>query len=263
MPITLWRRWCDVAHKMQTNEKRRHISWLAYVPDDAVEWTAEGYKVIDEDKVLERYEQLCAGLDGLRVKCCISPLHNLDRYDEQTVNKWRKNHADKNGEISDEDAARMPKVGDVKKPHWHVYYYSGGGRMLSGLHKLFDKVAGYSPTFWVEDDKETAIRYQAHLDSPSKAAYNPADVQAFGGLDISCLWKADGLTKLTSLEAICAYISEEECTNGFDLTNAIIRMEDPTLFDCLVSRVSFVAFYMDGLQQKLNRREKMANEGKA
>lgn len=250
----------DMAHKMTGGEKRRHVSFLVYVPDDAVEWTEEGYQIVDAELVEQRYDEVCAALDGLRVKCCISPLHYLDRYDEKRVNKWRRNHTDKNGEISDEDAARMPKVGDVKKPHWHVYYYSAGGRMLSGLHRLFDRVAGYSPTFWVEDDKETAIRYQAHMDSPAKAAYDPMEVKPFGGLDISCLWQANGITKLTSLQAICGYIKDNECTNGYDLTNAIIEMDDPTLFDCLVSRVPFISFYMDGLQAKLSKRERMAQK---
>lgn len=76
-----------MAHKMVSTEKRRHISFLVYVPDDAVEWTADGYAIVDEEKVKERYEQLCADLDGLRVKCCVSPLHFRDRYDEKRVTK--------------------------------------------------------------------------------------------------------------------------------------------------------------------------------
>lgn len=252
-----------MAHKMQNGEKRRHISFLAYVPDDAVEWTADGYVVVDEDKVEREYDRVCAELDGQRVKCCISPLHNRDRYDERSVEKWKRNHVDKNGEMSEEDAARCPKVGDIKKPHWHIYYYSPGGRTIAGMRKLFKAVLSPATKFWVEDDGKTAIRYHAHLDSPSKEPYDPMGVRTFGGLDISCLWKADGMVKQSSLQAIMGFVKDNECTNYYDLANFVVAQDDPTLFDCVVSKYGFLANYMGGLAQKLAKADRMAKEGKA
>ena len=239
---------------MERKEKKRNISCVYYVPDDAIRWTDEGYVIHDDEMIEREYNHVCAILDNLRVKCCISPLHFADRYDEEGVNRWVKNHTPKGGDMSEEDKARCPKVGQYKKPHWHIFHYSGGGRTLVGMRKLFHDLGILS--FWVEDDKETAIRYQAHLDNPSKAQYDPNQVRPFGGLDIGCLWKKTAQDKLSDISILCAYIKENQCVNGYDLVNMTLELEDPELFECVFSHTGFFSFYMGGLAEKLAGKRK-------
>lgn len=247
-----------MAHLMVTGEKKRAISLVIYAPDDAIDWTEKGYAVTDNDKVTERYERLLAFCDSLRIQCCVSPLHYADRYDEDGVKRWYKNHMGEDGKLSAEDEKIKPCVGMVKKPHWHVFVYSKGGRYLGGMKKMW---SSWGVTkFWVEDDKDVAIRYQAHLDSPQKAQYDASQVVAFGGLDISALYKLNAQDKISVVESICTYIKQQECTNFYDLVNGIITFEDMALFESLISRQGFYSAYMGGLSEKLERQRKVRKD---
>lgn len=239
---------------MERKEKKRNISCIYYVPDEAVRWTDKGYVIHDEERVEQEYNHLVAVLDNLRVKLALSPLHFADTYDEEAVDKWVKSHTPKGGEMSDEDKARCPKVGDIKKPHWHIFHYSGGGRTLVGMRKLMAPLGIMA--YWVEDDKETAIRYQAHLDNPSKASYDPNKVRPFGGLDVSCLWKKNAQDKISDIGIVCSYIQQEQCVNFYDLVNKMLELEDPELFETVVSRNSFFGQYMAGLAAKMHDEKK-------
>lgn len=241
-----------MSYLLQPKEKRRHISFILYPPDSALEWTDAGYKIVDADAVKGRYEEICSYLSDMRVKCCISPIHDSDHYDQRGIEEWIKNHS-KGGSLSAEDERRVPKLTQIKKPHWHVYYYSKGGRTKTGLLRMFGALGVKS--FWVEDDAESAIRYQAHIDDPDKARYDERQIRAFGGLSLDALDKMSSLDKLGTIEAVCAYIKEHETTNFFDLVNAMLSYNDPATFECLITRTAFFTNYMGGLAQKIKTQD--------
>lgn len=71
---------------------------------------------------------------------CVYILHSRDKYDDDALEKWKKNN---NGELPNW------QIGDIKKPHYHVLIHWKEGMSLSAMrkHLRLDYVEGVSSIF--------------------------------------------------------------------------------------------------------------------
>ena len=74
--------------------------------------------------------------------------------------------------------------GVVKKPHYHVVIMADGPITQKRANELIAPYCGTKSAEYVTSLKGY-IRYLAHLDDPQKAQYDPAEIVALGGADLS------------------------------------------------------------------------------
>lgn len=191
-------------------------------------------------------EDLDIALDEMGVKCARSPLHDQDRYDKTSVRKWEKRHPFP----TPEELINKPKIGELKKPHWHVTVQLKGRKKLQNILKLFPEELGVT-SVWKNNDPDHAIRYLCHLDSPKKAQYKITDVVGFGGINLAPLERPTDDDKANAIAVICNHVKEDCCTNFYDLSNWVMEQKDAEMFKSLVGNTGFYKNYMDGLRQKL------------
>ena len=186
-------------------------------------------------------------LEDMGVKCWRSPLHDKDVYDKASVHKWERSHKNP----TPEELERKPKVGQTKKPHWHVGLEMSGPRGKAYILGMIPDELCVT-TLWKEPDVEHAKRYGCHLDSKTKVKYDIADEVSFGGCDLSCLEQLSENDKANDIAYICNYIKKNKCTNFFDLSNWVMSEGDYQLFKALVARTAFFTNYMHGMIAKLD-----------
>ena len=141
----------------------------------------------------------------------ISPVHDKDTYTAEDVKKWRESQETLHGVYVAEDATTwerptgelrinelgaqvrvtetrpVPQVGDLKKPHRHVFVQLDYSAQLSAWLNLFAPL----DIHYLEEirSKRGYLRYLAHLDNPEKARYNVHEIISLGGVDISCVYE--------------------------------------------------------------------------
>lgn len=141
----------------------------------------------------------------------IGPLHDKDVYTKEDVDRWRKSQEVLYGVYISEDAKtwekptgelrtndlgvpvkvtetqQVPQVGQLKKPHRHVFV------MLDYSAPLETWLNNFAPLnihyMEIVKSKRGYLRYLCHLDNPEKARYSTSDVMSLGGVDISCIYE--------------------------------------------------------------------------
>lgn len=98
--------------------------------------------------------------DEMMVPLCVSPLHDRDVYGEA-------------------DLERGIREGDIKKPHYHVLVLFDGPVPYRQALAMFEDVG--VNILKLVPSRRSFERYTCHLDSPSKAQYDVADIKCFGG----------------------------------------------------------------------------------
>lgn len=195
-----------------------------------------------DEETLDEY------LEDMGIKCWRSPLHDRDKYDKASIHKWERSHKDP----TPEQLAKKPVLGAVKPAHWHVGLEMTGPRCLKYILSMFPEELGvYS--VWKEPDIDHAKRYSCHLDSKTKEQYNVEDVKAFGGCDMSALYKLTDNDKANDIAYICKYIRENKCDNFYELTNWVISEGDFELFKSLIARTAFFTNYQHGMVAWLDK----------
>lgn len=202
--------------------------------------------IVYEEHVTE--EDLDIILEDMGVKCARSPLHDQDRYDKSSLRKWDRNHENP----TEEELKTRPVLGALKKNHWHVTFQSDGNKTKRTILRMLENDIAdlHVSSVWKENDKEHAIRYLCHLDSPKKAQYPIEGVVGFGGIDLSPLEKLTKVDKVNVVATICNHVRDDYCTNFFDLTNWVMYQGDVDMFDALVTKTAFFKNYMDGMKQR-------------
>lgn len=115
----------------------------------------------------------------------------------------------------DERACAEHKAGTPKKAHWHVALMFSGKVGLERVKAIADKLNAPCPKNI--NDIRAMVRYFAHLDSPEKHQYDPANIEAHCGADVfKYLQMSDGEEDevLNMLEAV---IMDNEVTEYFQL----------------------------------------------
>lgn len=167
----------------ETGEKVRNVIVIIWIEElDNYGWT---------------YYDLLSYLDGLHMPACVSPIHDRDTWDGQSVLDWCTMHINpETGDLDEKYIDKAPYVGMVKKPHIHLMFKGPNQQdafwwteLMSGL------LPDMKPTRW---DKcfsvNGSMRYWAHMDSTHKARYSEYDIVGIGGIDLSPLSKKDEQT---------------------------------------------------------------------
>lgn len=195
------------------------------------------------------YGDLLAFLDGLKVPCVCSPLHDKDVYTSEDVRKWYRRHIDPDtGEPTAEDAARMPRVGDSKKHHVHIMIRFSGPRTPSYCSKLFSDFLLVPEHRWEKvESPDSMLRYFAHLDTPDKPTYNALSVVGFGGIDMSALLKTDSNTRIQVLMDLMARVQELHIHSYAVLVRWVMETGDMEYINCVCGRASYWTGYFRSL----------------
>lgn len=140
------------------------------------------------------YYDLLAYMDALHLEACVSPIHDKDTWDSNSVLDWCTMHIDpETGDLSEDYIDDAPYVGKYKKPHIHLLIKAPSQQDTTWWSEL---MSGFIP-----DMKETrwdkcfslsgSIRYWCHMDSPDKHRYSEWEIHGIAGIDMSCLSKRD------------------------------------------------------------------------
>lgn len=119
-------------------------------------------------------------LRNWHVPAAVSPLHDKDTWDSD---KYESYIDDSTGELK--EGALVHKMGEYKKPHYHVMVAWGNSTTFSVYYRIFADIGGVVPPW---DHLEvmnvnSMYRYFAHLDDPDKYQYDPDDIVLLGGFD--------------------------------------------------------------------------------
>lgn len=122
--------------------------------------------------------------------------------------------------------------GQPKKPHYHLLLMFDVVKSKKQVSDIFGDLFGFSDTGTIVgiatpqivSDRCALVRYMAHLDNPSKAQYDVADIVGHCGADPAELLRYSQTETIDMMIAIEEYIDENNITELCDLSR-LIRYE--------------------------------------
>lgn len=179
-------------------------------------------------------ERLRGFLVSNHYSAVISPLHDSDTWTIEDCEKWRESQTTIYGVKVPEGATdferptgeyttgsygqpvpvtktvEVPQVGDLKKPHRHVYVEYDYSKPLSAALNDFRNLG----IVYLEPvrSRSAYIRYLCHLDDDDKARYAVDDVICIGGCDISPLYVLTQVQSTLIQFNVMDFIAEERVT---------------------------------------------------
>lgn len=238
---------------LEKGQRARNVECIIYPEDVEV----GSYVLADGTEYQETARgNIVSYLDSLRVQCALSPVHDADEYDVADVKKWIRRHTreDLEGAMTLEEAKEAaPKVGELKKAHYHVLFKFAGNKTGKQLSDMMAGLVSVPEWRWeVIERLDSSIRYLAHLDSVDqngkrvKPLYNSQDIIGFGGIDLSCLLRTDEMTKLE----VTADVKQAIRENGIRYYNQLLDWAESTgCYEYMASvqgRVSLWCQYLGG-----------------
>lgn len=191
-------------------------------------------------------------LSGLHMDCAISPLHDSDTYDENSVIKYEKHRQD--GTL-DPDEPR-PVVGQHVEEHYHVHFNFGRVKksvkfMQDMLRPFFGELVDH---MWFEPVRNNGsyTRYLCHLTKEcretGKPLYNVNDCQAFGDYDLSPLYSATVADQESAKKLVFEWIAEYRIYNWPDLVDIAYAIGDPLIVKTVTTGQNAALYqrYIDG-----------------
>lgn len=231
-------------YMMLPKERRRNISGLVYA-EDARKAIGECMNSPHGD---DWYADLLSYMASLHVPCAVSPIHN-DLYDIEGIRKWMERHT-KDGALDPAYEGKVPKVGDVKPEHAHIMFCFPGGKTRDNITELMEGYCHIRETMWQNvPSVDGLLRYFCHLDEidPAKKHYDVRDLYAFGGLDVSALYKTNQERKSEQLWTITKKIMESKMRHYSQLVRWAHAERDYETWNIVTGRASYFAAYFKGL----------------
>lgn len=208
------------------------------------------------------YGQLCAFLEeSVQMESVCSPVHDRDRYTEEDVRGWLGRHEeymDKyTADVKPEFADIVPKVGDPKKAHIHVYFKAKGPKYGKDWAKAVEDFYPIPENRWVVvPDWDKIVRYCAHMDAPNKAQYDPLTVRGFCNADVSALMETNRSNKYETIEKVNQYITSNRI-RWFNRLNAwAIGTHDVEIMACVTGRHSYWETILRSKREEAAERKK-------
>lgn len=154
--------------------------------------------------------------------------------------------------------------GTPKKAHHHTLFMFENVKTLEQVKQYFIEIFGESETGSIigvatpqtVSDRCALVRYFAHLDHPSKAQYDVADIIGHGGADVLELMRYSQAETMEMMKDIEKYIEKLQITELCDLS-ACIRDTHPEWYTIITTRntVYFNAF-IRSYRHKLKEQDK-------
>ena len=149
---------------------------------------------------------------------------------------------DKDKDLSelDGDLCLLPK-----KAHYHVAICCEGVHSLDYFQDLSKLVNG--TIAWKIENLRSMLRYFCHMDNPEKYQYNPNDLRAYCGADLSALYKLQGQQLLDAVRNIIQTVREQGI---FSFQDLVYYLHDSNQEDWLAivtqqASIFFSAFMRD------------------
>lgn len=186
----------------------RHFSAVISPLHSEDVWTAE-----DVHSWIESQIRLYGG--GYKGQAYFSTVDwNAESYMRPERREWDRNEYQ--WHTLPPERVRIPKVGDKKKAHYHVYvkldYSCSAVQMIEKFEQL--GVHYFEPV----NSERAYIRYMCHLDNPDKARYSVEQVISLGGIDISPLYVQSEADRRELVGAIYKLIKERRPYNVYELS---------------------------------------------
>lgn len=151
--------------------------------------------------------------------------------------------------------------GEPKKPHYHTLFMFENVKTQAQVSEFFKGIFGESENGTIVgvaapqqvSDRCAVVRYMAHLDNPSKAQYDPAEIVGHNGADPAEILRYSATEMQNMVISMEEYIEENEITELCDFS-AAIRYERPEWHTILSTKMTvyFNAFIR-------SRRHKLQN----
>lgn len=248
----------ETHYYLKEGQKARNVECIIY-PDAVIMPTDEGGQPIGTP-----WGRIVAYMDNLRVKAALSPLHDEDTYDYDDVQKRRERYVDHHGatEQSVLDEV-LPKVGEKKKPHYHLMLCFAGGRTRDGLSQMLAGLVDIPVWRWqVIESVYGATRYLAHMDCKDKPHYNASLVVPFGGFSLAPLADTDDVSSLAVTQEIHKAIADEGIRYYSQLDRWSRRTGDINVMRNVQGRVGYWYRYLsDCSAERAERAERRKAEG--
>lgn len=134
--------------------------------------------------------------------------------------------------------------GKPKKPHHHLLLMFDAVKAKHQVQALFGELYGWSDesiigiaTPQTVSDRCALVRYMAHLDNPSKAQYDVADIIGHCGADPLELLKKSASEMRETIIAMEEYIDDNNIIELVDFARAI-RYDHPDWHDVLCTKLT-------------------------
>lgn len=162
-------------------------------------------------------------LEDLHMQALVSPLHDKD----------------------------LDSEGRPKKPHWHVLLLASGPISQKRADEIIEPFGGTKSAEYVLSSRGY-VRYLAHLDNPDKAQYNPAEIKAFGGADITKLITSehDQMNVFTDIMSWC----EDQGVCSFSVLLRYARTNQKNWLPPLIKYAFFFTRYLSSLKSEFEHR---------
>lgn len=220
--------------RMIEKQRARNVETLLY-PEDI--------DVTENETVRGR---IMAYVEGLRVPAALSPLHDKDQYTLEDVRKWIKRNEER-GMTEEWFAEHMPRVGQIKKPHYHLMITFKGNKTREQLTGMLSDLCDVPVTRWeVIEHWDSALRYLAHMDSKDKYPYNPQEIVGFGGLDLSPLVRTDEISRMNAQEEIRQEIRRKGIRYYNQLMDWAYSTGEYDYIACVSGKTSMWCQYLNG-----------------
>lgn len=214
---------------------------------DEVCAAAERLGFVDTEGSPNAQGLLVGFLSGLNVPVALSPLHDKDMYTADDVRKWVDKRIDPDsGYFISEDLEKVrteaPKVGEVKKWHWHLMLKFKGNKTAANLVELFAPILEIKAFRWRKiEHPDSYLRYLAHMDNEDKHHYPTFDVLLFGGMDGAPLLKRNEAANISKLCEINRVIKKKKFRYFHQLDNWAYETGDMDTIAMVTGRASYFA----------------------
>lgn len=220
------------------------------------------YWLEDLERAGLTYGDLLAYLEGLHVECVCSPIHDRDHYTEDDVRGWVKRHIDPDtGEVATEYTNRQPRVGDLKKPHIHIYFKMPGKKKPIHMSQLMEDFLPYASNRWVVvPDFDKIIRYCAHMDAPNKAQYDPAMIHGFANVNMGAIWEHKNMNKMQVLMEIDEAIRKKGIKDYYHLNRWALSSGDVDYIAMVTGRYGYYTAIFNARRQAREDAKKLTEK---
>lgn len=143
------------------------------------------------------------------VCCCVSPIHDKDRYTQEDIDKREWPEGDP-----------VPEVGDLKKPHYHLVIQYSGKRSFTQVYEFLKVlyVDGKAPIPQIPyGDIDRAVQYLVHWNNKEKAQYLRSDIVSINGFDYQIYFKLNSEQEEEVFDGIMQYIIDHGIVEIWDL----------------------------------------------
>lgn len=143
--------------------------------------------------------------------------------------------------------------GVLKKPHYHVIIMSDGPITQKRANEIIEPFYGTKSAEYIKSLRGY-VRYLAHLDDPEKAQYDPTDIVALSGADLTDALRPNlsDNDKYRIIGEITRYCEESKIYELSDLTKYAMSERDDWL-PVIVEKSYFITQFLASLRYS-NRR---------